>query len=70
MSLIPHIFQEVIIRQRGQREMKKWVNSPRKSTAIAYMLAGDGPDGGASKIDPAAAQPATDNEWGAMREFG
>jgi hypothetical protein len=27
------------------------------------MLAGDGPDGGASKIDPAAAQPATDNEW-------
>jgi uncharacterized membrane protein len=34
MSLIPPTFHDVIISQRGQREMKKWVNSSRKSTAM------------------------------------
>jgi hypothetical protein len=30
---------------------------------IAYMLAGDAADGGASNIDPAAKQPTADNQW-------
>jgi hypothetical protein len=30
---------------------------------IAYMLAGDSPDGGASNADPFAPQPTTDNDW-------
>jgi hypothetical protein len=33
MSLIPRPFHEVITSQSGHREMKKWVNSRRKSTA-------------------------------------
>jgi hypothetical protein len=31
--------------------------------AIAYMMAGDSPDGGASNIDPFAAAPTPDNDW-------
>ena len=31
--------------------------------AIAYMHAGDSPNGGASNIDPAASLPTADNEW-------
>ncbi|MCP1337891.1 hypothetical protein [Futiania mangrovi] len=30
---------------------------------IAYMLAGDAPNGGASNVDPAASQPTTKNDW-------
>ncbi|WP_372620999.1 hypothetical protein [Falsiroseomonas sp.] len=30
---------------------------------LAYMMAGDSPDGGASNIDPAASQPTADNDW-------
>ncbi|MBU2360266.1 MAG: hypothetical protein KKB02_15285 [Alphaproteobacteria bacterium] len=31
--------------------------------AVAYMLAGDAAEGGASNSDPAAPQPTADNEW-------
>ncbi len=34
-----------------------------RSVGIAYMLAGDSPQGGASNIDPAARTPTSDNEW-------
>ncbi|PWS36010.1 hypothetical protein DFH01_18020 [Falsiroseomonas bella] len=30
---------------------------------LAYMMAGDSPDGGASNTDPAAAQPSARNDW-------
>ncbi len=30
---------------------------------LAYMMAGDSPDGGASNTDPAATQPTADNDW-------
>jgi hypothetical protein len=49
-----------------RRWMAAWMGGKpftAERVAIAYMLAGDGPDGGASNIDPAAIQPATDNEW-------
>lgn len=38
---------------------------PPSNTGIglAYMMAGDSPDGGASNIDPAATQPTADNDW-------
>jgi hypothetical protein len=43
-----------------------WMN--RKSYApsglgLAYMLAGDSPDGGASNIDPFATEATADNQW-------
>jgi len=31
--------------------------------AIAYMMAGDSPHGGASNIDPFATEPTPDNDW-------
>lgn len=31
--------------------------------AIAYMMAGDSADGGASNIDPFATEPTADNDW-------
>jgi hypoxanthine phosphoribosyltransferase len=34
LSLISLTFHEVIIRQRGQREMTKWDNSTPKSTVL------------------------------------
>jgi hypothetical protein len=46
--------------------MDAWMNGkPTHTTEIgvAYMLAGDSPDGGASNIDPAATSPTMDNEW-------
>lgn len=49
-----------------QRWMAAWMGGkPFTATrlAVAYMLAGDSPDGGASNIDPAASQPTADNEW-------
>jgi hypothetical protein len=49
-----------------RRWMAAWMSgSPftAERVAVAYMLAGDAPDGGASNIDPAAAKPTADNEW-------
>lgn len=49
-----------------RRWMAAWMGGTpfaAERLAIAYMLAGDMPDGGASNIDPAAAQPTADNEW-------
>ncbi|WP_206456086.1 hypothetical protein [Aurantimonas marina] len=46
--------------------MDAWMNQKpftAKSVGIAYMIAGDSPEGGASNIDPAAATPTSDNEW-------
>lgn len=44
-----------------------WVNGkpydgPQR-LGLAYMLAGDTPEGGASNIDPQARQPTADNDW-------
>lgn len=51
-------------------EWVKWMNAWAKGKpfeaeriGIAYMLAGDASDGGASNIDPAATQPAVGNDW-------
>jgi len=49
-----------------RRWMAAWMGGKpftAKRLAIAYMLAGDSPDGGASNIDPAASVPSADNEW-------
>ena len=49
-----------------RRWMAAWMSGKpftAEHVAIAYMLAGDGPEGGASNIDPAATQPTADNEW-------
>lgn len=49
-----------------RRWMAAWMGgTPFKAEriAIAYMLAGDAPDGGASNIDPAATRPTADNAW-------
>ena len=49
-----------------QRWMAAWMGGTpftAERLAIAYMLAGDSPGGGASNIDPAATQPTADNEW-------
>lgn len=51
-------------------EWRKWMAAWMGGTpftadrlAVAYMLAGDASDGGASNINPAASQPTADNEW-------
>ncbi len=49
-----------------RRWMAAWMGGTpftAERMAIAYMLSGDEPDGGASNIDPAAPQPTADNEW-------
>ncbi|MEC5383782.1 hypothetical protein VSX64_23920 [Aurantimonas sp. C2-6-R+9] len=49
-----------------QRWMAAWMGGTpftAEHVAIAYMLAGDSPDGGASNIDPAAGAPTVGNEW-------
>lgn len=49
-----------------RRWMAAWMGGTpftAERLAVAYMLAGDMPDGGASNIDPAAAPPTADNEW-------
>lgn len=49
-----------------RRWMAAWMGGTpftAERVAIAYMMAGDAPDGGASNIDPAAPQPTADNEW-------
>lgn len=49
-----------------RRWMAAWMGGTpftAERLAIAYMLAGDSPDGGASNIDPAATLPTADNEW-------
>lgn len=49
-----------------RRWMAAWMGGKpftAKRLAIAYMLAGDSPDGGASNIDPAASLPTAENEW-------
>ncbi|MEC5324824.1 MULTISPECIES: hypothetical protein [unclassified Aurantimonas] len=46
--------------------MDAWMNQKpftAKSVGVAYMMAGDSPEGGASNIDPAAATPTSQNEW-------
>lgn len=43
-----------------------WMNKKdfqAQSVGIAYMLAGDPPDGGASNTDPFAMEPTNDNQW-------
>ncbi|HSK38364.1 MAG TPA: hypothetical protein VK943_01225 [Arenibaculum sp.] len=44
-----------------------WVNeqpyTAPERLGIAYMLAGDTPEGGASNIDPSAQAPTADNQW-------
>lgn len=42
--------------------MKKGEYQPRQ-VGLAYMLAGDMPDGGASNIDPFATSATSDNQW-------
>lgn len=49
-----------------RRWMAAWMGGApftAEHVGIAYMLAGDAPDGGASNIDPAAPQPTAENEW-------
>lgn len=49
-----------------RRWMAAWMGGKpftAEHVAIAYMLTGDGPEGGASNIDPAANQPTAENEW-------
>jgi hypothetical protein len=49
-----------------RRWMAAWMGGTpftAERIAIAYMLAGDAADGGASNIDPAAPKPTADNEW-------
>jgi|TARA_R110002012_G_scaffold91404_1_gene222578 hypothetical protein len=49
-----------------RRWMAAWMGGTpftAERLAIAYVLAGDSPDGGASNIDPAATLPTADNEW-------
>ena len=49
-----------------RRWMAAWMGGTpftAKRTAVAYMLAGDMPDGGASNIDPAARNPTSENDW-------
>lgn len=49
-----------------RRWMAAWMGGkPFTATrlAVAYMLAGDSPNGGASNIDPAASMPTAGNEW-------
>lgn len=49
-----------------RRWMKAWMGKEpfaAERVAIAYMLAGDMPGGGASNIDPAADTPTADNQW-------
>ncbi|WP_198666030.1 hypothetical protein [Tropicimonas sp. IMCC34043] len=49
-----------------RRWMAAWMGGTpftAERMAIAYMLSGDEPDGGASNIDPAAGQPTADNDW-------
>jgi hypothetical protein len=49
-----------------RRWMAAWMGGTpftAERLAIAYMLAGDSPGGGASNIDPAATEPTADNEW-------
>jgi hypothetical protein len=43
-----------------------WMNKKEfepQRLGIAYMLAGDSPDGGASNIDPFATEATDDNQW-------
>ncbi|SDZ49535.1 hypothetical protein SAMN05444004_11721 [Jannaschia faecimaris] len=49
-----------------RRWMAAWMGGTpftAERVAVAYMLAGDEPDGGASNIDPAASEPTAENEW-------
>lgn len=49
-----------------RRWMAAWMGGTpftAERVAIAYMMAGDAPDGGASNMDPAATQPTAENEW-------
>ncbi len=49
-----------------RRWMAAWMGGTpftAERLAIAYMLAGDSPDGGASNNDPAATKPTADNNW-------
>jgi hypothetical protein len=46
--------------------MDAWMNQKpftAENVGIAYMLAGDGANGGASNTDPAATEPTADNDW-------
>lgn len=49
-----------------RRWMAAWMGGTpftAERVAVAYMLAGDAAEGGASNSDPAAPQPTADNEW-------
>lgn len=47
----------------GQAWMQKKTDYKPASFGLAYMLAGDAPDGGASNIDPFATEKTADNQW-------
>lgn len=49
-----------------RRWMAAWMGGTpftAERVGVAYMLAGDAAEGGASNSDPAAPQPTADNEW-------
>lgn len=47
----------------GQAWMGKNMDYQPASFGLAYMLAGDAPEGGASNIDPFATEETPDNQW-------
>jgi hypothetical protein len=47
----------------GQAWMEKKMDYKPASFGLAYMLAGDAPEGGASNIDPFAMEKTPDNQW-------
>lgn len=47
----------------GKAWMQKNPDYKPASFGLAYMLAGDAPEGGASNIDPFAAEKTPDNQW-------
>ena len=47
----------------GQAYIDKKMDYKPASLGLAYMLAGDAPEGGASNIDPFATERTDDNQW-------
>lgn len=62
----PGIAGPMCMDSEWRRWMTAWMGGTpftAERVAVAYMLAGDAPDGGASNTDPAAATPTADNAW-------
>ena len=47
----------------GHAWMNKKTDYKPAGFGLAYMLAGDAPDGGSSNIDPFATEKTADNQW-------